>query len=168
MTECDQQGTKDPMCGLYCIYNFLKICVGLEGSSKGAFYEVLRACQSFDLLTADLLTHGYEDFQLKAVIDRLITEWRLEFESFYLNDVLKSITGSFWETAKQISDAGGAIISYSISKDHWVLVTNSNNELSILNSAQLNSVGRVNNAKFSEEYGIVILKKTRIVPAIAI
>ena len=161
MSKAFQQGQADGMCGLYAIMNFLVRTKGPTWrKEENPLSYMLEACRHFGWLTPYYLTLGFEDFQLKAIIDKQFSDYRMPFKAFYLDDVVKSIKiDKFFDLANKIVENGGSLICDVQNGKHWVLVTGDKQSLAVIDSANATNpvtpLGRQTGYKLKN--GIVIM-----------
>ena len=168
-----QQGDADGLCGIYAVMNFLrsKRASWQREDASTTLCHLLEACAGFGWFTPRHITNGFEDRELKAVIDRDIDNYRLPYSAFYIDDVLRSWKcGSFTGLVDSVMERDGAIIASEELKDHWVLIEPRDGSPHVIDSSSpSNPVSPFNrrSKRFSMETGIVILKADRPVIEIA-
>jgi len=158
-----QQGQADGLCGLYALMHFLNRTDWKENPQKALWY-LLDACRHFGWLTPQHLTEGLEDHQLKAILDLQITNYRLEFKTYFLEDAFLSAGAqSYREFLEKVVSAGGSAIAQNQNGGHWVLVTKGQNGAEVVDSANYeNPRAPLCDRRLSEQgWGIVILPSSR-------
>jgi hypothetical protein len=105
-----------------------------EKPQKGLWY-LLDACRHFGWLTPQYLTEGFEDHQLKAILDLQIANYRLPYCTHFLADLLEAVSvESYRDLIDKIVAAGGSVIIQNQSGGHWLLVTIEKHEVVVLDS----------------------------------
>ena len=154
------------MCGLYAVLHFLQTAEGWTGTPPGeTLWYVLDACRHHGWLNPYLLTEGFEDFQLKAILDLQIANYRLEYKTYFLTDVARSIKcSSARSLIRRVVDKGGAVITGPKGRSHWFLVTSSDGKAVVYDSGAqddepypLEDVARIS----VDDSGVVILPHPR-------
>lgn len=91
MREALQQGNADGMCGLYSVLNLLRQTETWQGNTPASdFWYILETCRRFGWLTPQFLTEGFEDYQIKAILDEQFNNYRMPFAAYYAEDVQKA------------------------------------------------------------------------------
>src|SRR4051812_6521446 len=107
MSKVFQQGQADGLCGLYALMHFLNKTEWKDKPHKALWY-LLDACQHFGWLTPQYLTEGFEDHQLKAILDLQIGNYRLPYRTYFLSDVFDAAAAaSYRQLIDQIVENGG-------------------------------------------------------------
>jgi hypothetical protein len=151
------------MCGLYALLNFLNQTEWREAPADGLWY-LLEACRHFGWFTPKYLTEGFEEHQLKAILDLQFANYRMAFESYFLDDVVRELKISrFTDLADRVVQKGVSIIASWNSRDHWVLVTGIRGTAVIVDSSPDSATEPLSNHPrvLDLEYGIVILRRSR-------
>ena len=165
MTDVLQQGYADGLCGLYCIANFLHRIPEWGDPPNSTLWHLLDACRHFGWLNPYTITEGFEDFQLKAVLDLQIENYRMSYKTGFLSDTKQSSKiKSVNEFLEKVVEAKGAAIVNSQRRKHWMLVMPGTKGGLIVDSAnvkeperELGSVKRT----FSPDWGVLILPHQR-------
>jgi hypothetical protein len=159
-----QQGRADGMCGLYAVLNFLNRTEWKESPADGLWY-LLEACRQFGWFTPQYLTAGFEDYQLKAILDLQISNYRLPFETHFVADVASSLKiKKFYDLAVRVSAKKGSIIASWDSRDHWVLVSQDEGKIVRLDSDSVDQPTVPLTGKhraLGVGYGVIILPRKR-------
>lgn len=162
MSAVLQQGHADGMCGLYAVANFLMLRPETQWEAAGdTLRYLLDAAQLYGWLTPHHLTMGFEEYQIRAILDAQISNYNLPFETHRLEDVV-SYCGwpSFYETASRVIAKGGAIIASASKQSHWLLILNIGGRVTIIDSFNSSDPERELNERttaFSKVEGIVVL-----------
>ncbi len=161
-----QQGHADGLCGLYSLLHFLLQTEEFSGETEtDTLWYLLDAARHYGWLNPYTLTQGFEDFQLKAILDLQIENYRMNFRTVFLKDARKAskVRSARALLEAVVSKSGSAIVS-STRRDHWLLVTSHEGKARIVDSAnaedpiiELNSKPR----SFSPNWGLVILPEKR-------
>ena len=127
MTAPLQQGQVDRMCGPYSTLNFLTRSEGGDGgvlvSPADSMRYLFDASQRFGWLTSHYLTKGFEDFEVKAIIDLQITRYTMSFTTFYVGNVIRQLrTSLFDELVPAIANGNGFKIANVVNNPHGLLV----------------------------------------------
>ena len=161
-----QQGQGDGLCGLYSVMHFLTITpeFGAENPEDILWY-LLDGARHFGWLNPYTLTQGFEDFQLKSILDLQIDNYRMNYKTYLLAEARKSVK---IKSAKSLIEAvvakdGSAIVS-SKRRNHWLFVTNDHGKARVIDSANAASpVGLLEDKprSFSPDWGVVVLPHKR-------
>jgi len=131
-----QQGQADGLCGLYSVLNFLERTEWKDWVDHN-LQSLLYAAQHFGWFTPHHLTAGFEDHQLKAILDLQFSNYRMSYQTAFLSDVLASCDDDrFHELLERIVAKGGSAIIHKDIKDggHWLLVTRDDGDTVVLDS----------------------------------
>jgi len=124
MRKVLQQGQADGLCGLYAALNFLNTTEWRSWSENGGLWYMLDACRHFGWLTPQFLIDGYEDHQIKAILDLQFTNYRMSYTTYFLSDVLSVRNDhNFQGLLEGIVAKGGSAIVHWETRGHWLLVT---------------------------------------------
>ena len=161
-----QQGGADGLCGLYALLNWLRTTPVYEDEDhERILWYLLEAARQHGWLDPHTLTCGFEDFQLKAIVDWQIENHRLPFQSAFLRDVKVSMgVTSVAEFLRRLVAAGGVAVVSSQRRNHWLLVRTNSDGPSIYDSANPDQPVKplpTNSRSFSPDWGIVILPHKR-------
>lgn len=137
MRDAYQQGHADGMCGLYAVLNFLTAERSTWGeSANDTLWYLLDACRHLGWLTPHHLTAGFEDYQLKAILDLQIENYRLEYKTHFVAEVEQAKRyGSFKKLAEAVVARGGGLVASHDSRHHWVLIRTRSGHLSVVDSS---------------------------------
>jgi len=144
--------------------HFLNKTKWKEDEATTALWYLLEGCRHFGWLTPQHLTEGFEDYQLKAILDLQIANYRLSYRTHFLAEVFEATSaGSYRELIKKIVDNRGSIIVQNRSGGHWVLVTSDKKDAVVLDSGSYeNPLSPLGNRRLSEDgQGIVVLPYKR-------
>ena len=163
-----QQGHADGLCGVYALLNFLQTTHWSVGDNREGLAFLLDAVRHFRWLTPEKLTNGFEDFELKAILDLQIENWRLGYASYFLEDTRRALRiADAAELMQAVVRAGGSAVVNFDQRSHWLLITAADGEPVICDSANpRRPISRLgdNSRPFSPRHGLVILPRPR--PAI--
>ena len=125
MKSAFQQGNADGLCGIYSIINLYSLIDGNDSEKwlSDTFQNILHACETFGWLKPQFLATGFEQYQLKAIVDLHIENWRMEYRTHYLEDINRIFDISFVRLANKIVSKGGHIFASTVGLDHWVLIS---------------------------------------------
>jgi hypothetical protein len=157
-----QQGQADGLCGLYSLLHFLKQTNEFASEDgTDVLWYLLEAARHNGWLNPYTLTQGFEDFQLKSILDLQIKNYRMSFRTVFLRDARQA---SKISSAKALLEAvtrkGGSAVVSSQRRDHWLLVTPENGTARVIDSANAkNPVTKLASKprSFSPDWGLVIL-----------
>ncbi|MEI6417725.1 MAG: hypothetical protein WCO82_01515 [Sphingomonadales bacterium] len=167
MIKVLQQGRADGLCGVYAILNFLRGAHGWGASPKpnDDLWYLLNACQSLGWLDAYHITNGYHDWQLKAILDTQFDNFRMDYKSYFVSDLIKSgVTGSFTNLLDRVTKNKGAVIAHHDAQDHWVLIKKVSKDLRVFDSFNYEfplQPLQNENRKYSVKEGIAIFPSQR-------
>ena len=159
-----QQGQADGLCGLYAILGFLAATEQWKAEEPaGAMRYLFEAAHGFGWLTPHNLTGGFEGYQLKAILDMQIANYRMPYQTFFLEDVVRTKRPSdFFELAEQILEAGGSIVGGPDGRCHWLLLTRQGKGRVVINSADPSKPVKKfdrRSSEFSLDSGVIIMPK---------
>jgi len=125
-------------------------------------WYLLESCRHFGWLTPHYMTEGLEDYQLKAILDLQIANYRLNFVTSYVADFIQSArSSSYRELLERVVAAGGSAI-VNRGKGHWVLVTKGPKGPEIIDSGSYeNPRSALSNRLQDDGWGIVVLPCNR-------
>jgi hypothetical protein len=158
-----QQGQADGLCGLYALIHFLNQQIEWREKPHKALWYLLESCRHLGWLTPHYLTEGFEDYQLKAILDLQIANYRLGFTTYYVADLLNSAASkSYRELLDRVVTAGGSAIVTRGKADHWVLVTQGPDGPELFDSSNYENPRSALPDRLSDDgWGIAILPSER-------
>lgn len=172
MRKVLQQGQADGLCGLYAALNFLNRTEWRSWAKGYELWYLLDACRHFGWLTSQFLTEGFEDYQLKAILDLQFLNYRLPFATHFLSDVAEAYSSiSSRELYERIVRKRGSVIVQNRRGGHWLLVTGKNGQCVVCDSADAQrSTAPISDRRLSEAlgWGVAILPRKRPVTTVDI
>jgi len=167
-----QQGNADGLCGLYALMNFLhRTCPEDWNEATDTLWYLLDAARQFGWFNPYTITQGFEEYQLKAIIDLLIQNYRMGYETFFVSDAAESLDiNRFVNLAERVAEKKGSIIASWDARCHWVLVTSEKGEVVVVDSAAGGESRPLSQRQraLDLKYGLVILPAARSIPSIAL
>jgi len=162
MARALQQGTADGLCGIYSILNFLQTTDWLEYEASTGLEALLECANHFGWFTPSYVTNGFEDYQLKKILDYQIEAYRLPYQTFFIADtLLQRGNGSFSYLAQSLKGReGSALIASKSRRSHWVLIKSHNGKMIILDSANGGAKSELpdRSSGYLKNCGLVIIK----------
>jgi hypothetical protein len=146
---------------------------GTEWSEKPhkALWYLLDACRHFGWLTPQYLTEGFEDHQLKAILDLQIDNYRLPYRTHFLADLAEAVSGGdYRDLIDKVVSAGGSVITQNQSGGHWLLVTTDKREAVVIDSGNYEHPRSVlNDRRLADDgWGVAILPHERPLVEVAL
>ena len=161
MKKVLQQGEADGLCGIYATLNFLNRTDWKDWVDHG-LRALIDAARQFGWFTPQHLIDGFEDHQIKAILDLQFENYRMGYETYFLSDVVAGLKHSkFHEILERVVAKRGSVIVHWDNKHggHWLLVTGDAGVPIVCDSDdKKRPISPLKNRRIpSSEWGIVIL-----------
>jgi hypothetical protein len=172
-----QQGEPDGLCGIYSLLNFIhalpEYCAKTRKEQNEEDQEILRylleASHELGLMLPQMLSHGFEQYHLRAIFNRTCENLDINFRAKSLSsyasenkckNVLKAI-------GRVVGEKGAAVVHLN-EHDHWVLAYDINGVVVTLDDSSVwrdHDVGpyKVNGSK-QKELGLDSLDGLALLP----
>ena len=165
MKRALQQGQSDGLCGIYSLLNFLIRTRGFgwQDSSDSLWY-LLDASRQLGCFNPYTLTQGFEEHQLKAIIDLQFENYRMPYKTFSIGELSKQVgIKNFYDLANKVTVKNGSLIASWDRRNHWVLVTAEAGDMVVIDSAAGGKALSLNRRQKSLTLagGLIILPKER-------
>ena len=156
-----QQGDAEGLCGIYAVLNFLQQTDWAEDDAEDGLQYLLECADGLGWFTPHYITEGYEDYQLKEILDLQISRYRLAYKTYFVADTIaRRKISSFVSLVALVEKARGAIVASKSRRDHWVLVSSLQKETNVWDSS--NGERRIEafpkrTSGYSKNFGVVIV-----------
>lgn len=157
-----QQGEANGMCGIYAVLNFLRD--EWKDQPSDTLWSIFEACRTLGWLTPEYLTQGFEDFQLKKILEWHIDNYRLSYKVYFLADLAEHFRqDNAGGLIKSITAGGGAAITSVSGGKHWVLVRASSDGPIVYDSHKSGMIEPLSKRRLDQgvDWGIGILPDVR-------
>lgn len=166
MKKAFQQGQSDGMCGIYSLLNFLHRTKGFgwEDDSTETLWYLLDASRQLGWFNPYTLTQGFEEHQLKAIIDLQFANYKMPYETFSVGEVSEQLgIKNFYDLAEKVTKKNGSLVASWDRRNHWVLVTAEAGEVVVIDSYAVGKALSLSRRQKSLTLagGLIILPKER-------